>query len=166
MNEWIHKNWKELKTICHKISRQDNVDDLFQMCVEQFLTNKKVKDIPNEQKFYFFTKIVRNQSQSKTSRYYIQYKKFQFQEFPNIEVEDIPYSDNKIDLDWVKLQIENDKKGEDWYFARIFELYIEEKCLLKDLSKRTSIPKASLSRDVNRYRNILKERRINYLKLN
>jgi hypothetical protein len=61
-------------------------------------------------------------------------------------------------MDWVRKQLE-ELKVEDWYYARLFELYIEEGCSLTKLNKRTTIPLAPLSRDINKVRTILKEKR-------
>jgi hypothetical protein len=49
--------------------------------------------------------------------------------------------------------------NEEWYYGRLFELYIEEGCNLTKLNKRTTIPIVSLSRDINKVREILKQKR-------
>jgi DNA-directed RNA polymerase specialized sigma24 family protein len=68
------------------------------------------------------------------------------------------YEESPITFDWVLNEIEELKKTE-WYFARIFELYILEDCNLTKLSKRTTIPINSVSRDVNRVRRYLNQKR-------
>lgn len=152
LNDWITNNHNELKKICKRITKGQEYDDLLQLCIEQFIKNKRVNEVPDNQKLFFFTRIVLNNFNSKTSHYYRQYKKFNFSSIENVEVEYLEYEESPIDLDWVKRQIEKDKKGEDWYYARLFEIYIQQGCSVTNTSKLTSIPINSTSRDINKYR--------------
>ncbi len=144
--------------ICHKVTKTDDIDDLFQICVEDFIRNKKVKDIPDEQKLYFFTRIVKNNYNSTKSKYHYQYRKFKWEDVDDVEIVDEEYEETEFNLEWVKNEIENIKLDE-WYYGRLFELYLEEGASLTKLSKRTTIPINSVSRDINRVRTILKNKR-------
>ena len=155
---WITENFNELKTICKKVSRNKYTDDLFQVCLEQFIKNKTAPTIPEKSLLYFFVGIVRNNINSTTSPYYYQYGKTKYSEWVDIEIPDEEYEDSPITFDWVLEEIEELKKTE-WYYARIFELYILEDCNLTKLSKRTTIPINSVSRDVNRVRKYLNDKR-------
>jgi DNA-directed RNA polymerase specialized sigma24 family protein len=155
---WITENFNELKTICKKVSRNKYTDDLFQVCLEQFIKNKTAPTIPEKSLLYFFVGIVRNNINSTTSPYYYQYGKTKYSEWVDIEIPDEEYEDSPISFDWVLEEIEQLKKTE-WYYARIFELYILEDCNLSKLSKRTLIPINSVSRDVNRVRKYLNDKR-------
>lgn len=159
LNLWITNNYDELNKICRKIAKGQDHQDLLQSCIEQFLNNKKVQDVPDNQKLFFFTRIVLNNFNSNTSLYYRQYKKFNFSSIENIEVECLEYEESPIDLDWVNKQIEKDKQGDDWYYARLFQIYIEQGCSVTKTSKLTSIPINSCSRDINKYRRHLKKLR-------
>ena len=155
LNDWISNNIEELKKICSRITRGQDSEDLLQFSIEQFLNNKKVPNIPDKEKLYFFTRIVRNNYNSKSSPYYHLYKKFQFVEIENIEIPYLELEEDVITLDWVY----NELKKLDWYYRRMMEMYIEEECSITKLSKRTGIPLNSVSRDINKIRKILKERR-------
>ena len=155
LNDWISSNIEELKKICSSITRGQDSEDLLQLSIEQFLNNKKVPDIPDKEKLYFFTRIVRNNYNSKSSPYYHLYKKFQFLEIENIEIPYLELEEDVITLDWVY----NELKKLDWYYRRMMEMYIEEGCSITKLSKRTGIPLNSVSRDINKIRKILKEKR-------
>ena len=155
LNDWISNNIEELKKICSRITRGQDIEDLLQFSIEQFLNNKKVPNIPDKEKLYFFTRIVRNNYNSKSSPYYHLYKKFQFVEIENIEIPYLELEEDVITLDWVY----NELKKLDWYYRRMMEMYIEEGCSITKLSKRTGIPLNSVSRDINKIRKILKERR-------
>ncbi len=56
-------------------------------------------------------------------------------------------------------QLDEIKQGKDWYYGRLFELYIELGCSITKLSERTTIPINSVSRDINKIRKILNKKR-------
>ena len=155
MNDWLSENYNELKNICNKFSTPEEVDDLLHLCIEQFIKNKKVHQVPDDEKIYFFTKIVRNQYHSKSSKYHYTYRKYQFNESVEYDTPDVEYEEDSFNLNWVHEQL----KKIDWYYGRLFELYIEEGCSVTKLSKRTTIPINSVSRDINKVRRELKQLR-------
>lgn len=164
LNDWITNNHEELNKICKRIAKGEDYDDLLQLCVEQFINNKRVNDVPDKEKLFFFTRIVLNNFNSKTSHYYRQYKKFNFSSIENVELEYLEYEESPIDLNWVNKQIEKDKKDGDWYYSRLFEIYIQQNCSVTNTSKLTSIPINSASRDINKYRKHLIKLREEILK--
>lgn len=166
IGSWIESNLSELSLICNKITRSDTINDLLHCCIEQFLKNKKVPDLCDNEKLYFFARIVRNNYQSTSSQFYRQYKKHSYEELNDIDILDEPYQESPINLDWVHTQITKDKRDGNWYFARLFEIYIEEGCSIKNTSKRTTIPPNSVSRDINRYRNELRIKRKIFIRNN
>lgn len=155
INEWIKKNHNELQKICKAVSKSTDSNDLCQICIEQFLTNKKVKLVNPDSWLYFFTKIVQNNYYSKSSQFYYTYNKIKFSEYIETDEIDIEYSESEIDLTWVK----NELKTFDWYSKKLFELFIEENCSISKLSQRTTIPINSVSRDINKVRKELIKRR-------
>lgn len=155
LNIWIENNFNELKKICDKITRGEDSDDLLQLSVEQFLKNRKSDGIPDDQKLFFFARIVRNNYNSNSSPYYHTYRKFKFSEIDNVDIQYLSYEEPVIDLDWVTNQLSH----LEWYYKRLMELYIEEGCSITKLSKRTAIPINSVSRDINKVRKILVNKR-------
>jgi hypothetical protein len=162
LGEWIKNNFNELKLICKKVSRLDDVDDLLQICIELFLLNKKVPNIPDKEKLFFFARIVKNNFYSKSSPYYRIYK-FDFNELKENDVIQEEYEESEITIEWVKKQLKEIMKTE-WYFGRLFELYLEVGGSVTKLSKQTGIPINSVSRDINRTRKKLKILRENELR--
>lgn len=155
LNYWVEQNIKQLKKICSSITRGREYDDLLQLSVEQFLSNKKVPTIPDGERLFFFARIVRNNYNSKSSKYYYLYKKYQFTEIHGNEIEYLSIEEPTVNLEWVKDQLNN----MEWYYKRLMELYIEEGCSITKLSKRTTIPINSVSRDINKIRKILIQQR-------
>jgi DNA-directed RNA polymerase specialized sigma24 family protein len=164
LDNWIKSNYLELRKITSSISKLNDIDDLFQFCILQLLENKKVMEVPDKEKLFFYSRIVRNNFYSKSSPYYRTYNKLKLNEF-NIQTEPYdlqPENNQVIDFKWVEKEIKKLKKTE-WYYARLFELYIESECSISKLSQRTTIPINSVSRDINRVRRHLNKQRNNLL---
>ena len=161
MNEWVEKNYIRIKKMCDKFNIGIDTDDLCQSCIEQFLINKKVSELPEDRWFYFLTRIVMNNAQSNTSKFYTEYRKHKFSEIKNIELVDVEYEEG-ITYDWVLEQIKEIKKDE-WYYGRLFELYLQVGCSISKLAEMTTIPLNSVSRDINKIRKILREKRKQHL---
>lgn len=159
MNRWIEENYENLKRICQRISNENDVDDLFHSCLEQFLNNKNSKDIPDDkQRLYFFTRLVKNNYNSVTSNYHYQYRKMKFSDIGDVELPQVEPTE-EITIEWVKEELNKMKKTDQWYYGRLFELYLEEGGSIVKLSKKTTIPINSVSRDINKVRKILRKKR-------
>lgn len=157
LNDWIEQNIEKLKHITYKVAKEIN-EDLFQVCIEQLLKNPKSNNLTDKERLYFFVKIVKNNFYSKSSQYYYAYTKYQFSELSQIEIAD--EEPNTFDeLEWVHSQIDKDKKTKNWYYARLMEIFIEEGGSIMNTTKRTTIPRNSVSRDINKYRQVLIRRR-------
>lgn len=150
-------NYERLKGICRSIVKDNDVDEILHFCIDQAYSNPKFSKIENDDgKIYFFTKIVLNNIKSNSSRYFKTYRKHVYEEVGGLEIgstED--YEESPIDLEWVYEEIKK-LKVDEWYFARLFELYIQEGCSLTKLHLRTTIPLVSLSRDIRYVREKLK----------
>lgn len=149
----------KLMEVCKSVAKQNNVDELLHYCIDQVITNEKFLSIENDaQRYFYFTRIVLNNYNSKTSPYHRTYRNDKVSLIGETDVEDKSEYVDKCDLDWVKIELKEMMK-EEWYYARLFELYIEENCNLSKLNKRTTIPLGPLSRDINKVRTQLKNKR-------
>jgi hypothetical protein len=161
VKDWFNKNYIKLRNICKSISKENDVDELLHFCIDNLITNDKFNNIVDDNgKTYYFTRVVINNWKSKSSPYYTTYRK----EIPRVIDYDIELADLQveeeidIDMEWVRTKLKH-IMNEEWYYGRLFELYIEEGCNLTRLNKRTTIPLVSLSRDINKVREILKQKR-------
>lgn len=163
VNDWFNLNYDRLKTICKKVSKLDDVDELLHFCLEQVLFNQKFKGIENdEERVYFFTRIVTNNFNSVKSPYHTKYRKHKFLDITDVneshQIDRNPPNFEDIDMEWVKYQLKVIAEKE-WYYSRLFQLYIEEGCSLTKLSNRTTIPLNTVSRDIKRVREKLRKLR-------
>lgn len=158
LNDWIEKNINELRKICNSVARQNNTDDLLQLSIHQLLTNKKIQDIPDGEKLYFFARIVRNNFNSKTSKYHKIYRKTNFVELgSNLDIPQEEYEEPILTIEWMLEELELLKK-EDWYLATITLHFLSEGCNLTKLSKKVGIPINNLSRDIKKVKLILNKK--------
>ena len=158
LNDWIEENITELRKICNRVAKQNNTDDLLQVSIQQFLTNRKITLVPNGEKLFFFARIVRNNFNSKTSKYHKIYRKTNFVELgSNIDIPQEEYTDPILTIEWVLNELEEMKKY-DWYLAQITLHYFAEDCNLTRLSKKIGIPINNLSRDIKKVKLILNDK--------
>lgn len=173
-NEWFNKNYMRLKKICENIAKDKYCDDYFHFILEQTLKNKKFKEIENnEERIYFFSRIAKLNWISVKSPWRQHQKNFNFDELPKYfgekETDEIEFDEielvEDIDMNWVNNELKIMKRGKDWYYARLFELYIDAGASLTETSIRTTIPINSVSRDIKKVREILKKKRREHLGL-
>lgn len=157
--EWFGENYNRLKNICKSITKENNVDELLHYCIDKMIDSEKFELLKKDSdKIYYFTRVVLNNYNSKTSPYHTRYRNSKITNLDGTDVVDIVEEHDIIDMEWVRKQLKEIMKDE-WYYGRLFELYIEEGCNLTKLNKRTTIPLAPLSRDINRVRKILIKKR-------
>jgi len=157
--EWINSNHREAMDMVRKICvDKDAQDDLFQCVVEQLLEKpKKINEIPDSQKMYYFIRVVRNNYNSKTSPYHKVYRKNQNHHTPLLEeitedFADEEYKETLPDIKWVYKQLEEF----DWFDRDLFVLWLEMGTLTS-VSKQTQIPLNSVGRYINKTKQKLKE---------
>ena len=155
LNDWIQQNINELRKICNSISRQNNIDDLLQVCIEQLLKSKRIHEVPETERLFFFARIVRNNFNSKTSKFHKIYRKNNFVELSsNIDIPIDDYEEPVLSIEWVLEEVDKIKQY-DWYLGQIFLLWLSRGANLTQLSKATGIPINNLSRDIRQVKNIL-----------
>lgn len=167
IGKWLEKNNNILiKMVGDIIKNENDVMDLYQSVVEQILSKpEKVNKIPDEQKTYYFIRLIKNNYYSKTSPYHYKIRKDGERYSPLDEsvLEQMPdtlYDESIPDIFWVKEQLEN----LDWFSRDLFLLYIELETITK-VSNQTQIPMNSVSRYIKKIKDILKDKWENERKL-
>lgn len=155
LKNWIEENINELKKICNRVAKQNNTDDLLQVSIEQLINNKRINDVPVNERLFFFAKIVRNNFNSKTSKYHKIYRNNRYVELNyNIDISNEEYEEPILTMEWVLEEVEKIKQY-DWYSGQIFLLWLAQGANLTKLSKQTGIPINNLGRDIRQVKNYL-----------
>ena len=143
-------------TICKS---PDDTGDLYSCVVEQLLKKpKKIDEIPDSQKKYYFIKVVKQNWHSKTSPYHYQYRKPTQHHRPIIDnlteqIEDEEYEETIPTMEWVEKTLNEEF---DWYERDLFKLWVEMGTLT-NVSKKTQIPLNSVGRHIKQIKIKLKE---------
>ena len=161
--EWISKNNSLLIQTTKNITKNaDDTMDLYQSVIEQLLEKpEKMNSINDEQKLYYFIKVIKNNYFSKTSPY-----KYHLEKYNNSHIrkddmlyfdsEDTPYTEDIPDMVWVRTEL--DKMG--WFEADLFTLWIEMGTLI-DVHRETTIPINSVGKYIKEIKKDLYQRWIN-----
>lgn len=148
LQQWIDENHNRLLEITTKISKGVDTNDLYQLSIEELLNNRNIRSVPDNEKFFYFARIVKNQFASKNSKFHKIYRKHKFVELDsNIDIIEEEYQEPIVTLDWVLNEIEKIKE-KDWYLGQVFLLFLSKDANLTRTSKITGIPINNLSRDI------------------
>ena len=148
LNEWIDKNHKELKHIVGRITcNHHESDELFQEVILQLLEKpNKINVLPDEEKIYYFIRVVKNNWNSSTSPYQYQKQKLKKLNIPYTHKHgksllDETYNENTPDMEWVYGEINK----LEWFDRDLFRLWLELGTYTK-VSQDTTIPLNSVGK--------------------
>lgn len=148
---WLNDNYDMLMDRVRTISNDADADDLFMCVVEQLLNkSQQIDEIDDKQKLYYFIRVIKNNYNSKTSRYHYEMRKNNHHHTTLLEditehFVDDPYTETIPDMIWV----ENQLNRLEWWEKDIFLLWVELGTLTK-VSQQTSIPINSVGRYINK----------------
>ena len=159
-NSWLENNHTELIRITGGITKSpQEVDDLYSCVVEQLLKkSEKLDELPDNQKRYYFIRVLKNNYNSKTSPYHYQYRKPIEHHMDLIETITEGFSDDEYvettpDMIWVEKTL---NKEFNWYERDLFMLWVELGSLT-NVSKQTQIPLNSVGRQIKQIKIKLKK---------
>lgn len=147
-----------LDVVKNIVTNQDDIDDLYHCVLEQILKGKKFDGIDDDQRIFYFVRVLKNNYFSKTSPYYYQYKKNPAKE----DFKDITYFDTKADeeyiqnlpdIHWIHEQLTH----LNWFDRDLFLMWLEMGSLTA-VSKQTTIPLNSVGRYIKTTKEILKNK--------
>lgn len=157
-SRWLNNNDDKLrKKVRELVKNIDEADELYHFVVLQLLEkSKKIDQVPDNQKEYFFIRTIKNNYYSKTSPYYYLYKhkKHNHQTLNNEITEDFTdeeYKETIPDIEWVRTHL-NDFN---WFDKDLFLLWLELGTIT-NVAKQTKIPLNSVGRYINKTKNELR----------
>lgn len=158
--DWLGNNHEILWGITLNITKdKDTCGDLYSCVVEQLLKKQhKLNELTDQEKKYYFIKVLKTNYYSKTSPYHYEYRKHQHNHIPLLEeitedFSDEEYEETIPDIEWVEKRLEEDF---DWYSRDLFMLWIELGTLT-NVSHQTRIPLNSVGRHINKTKKKLRE---------
>lgn len=161
-NDWLSKNNNKLIEVTKNITKNaEDTMDLYQSVLIQLIPQgDKLDTIKDEEKLYYFIKVLKTNWFSSTSPY--QYKK---QKHDNRHVEYLDYIDYREDEEYKEdipdiLWVETQLHDIGWFEHDLFMLYYEMGTLTS-LHKETSIPINSVGKYIKEIKQELKKRWLN-----
>ncbi len=164
-NSWINKHHNELKHVVGRItSNHPDSDELLQEVMLQLLEKPdKINMLPDEQKLYYFIRVVKNNWHSSTSPYQYHKQKIKSLHIPydhnkGEKVLDEVYEENTPDMEWVYCELNQ----MEWFNRDLFRLWVELGTYT-NVSKQTTIPLNSVGKYI---KDTIKELNIRWDKQN
>ena len=162
LDKYLTDNYDKLKDISYNITN-GNGEDLLSFVIEEIYKCDQIRlreIIERGQMTFYIVRIMLNQYQSKTSRYYYKYKKY-YEYHTTTTIESIT-ADNteytikdKKEVEEKLAWIEEKLKDLYWFDAEIFRIYYREGFSLNQMAKETKISRATIYKAVKNVKNYL-----------
>ncbi len=148
LNNWISKNYIELQHVVGRITNNHpDSDELYQEVMLQLLEKpEKINRLKDEEKLYYFIRVVKNNWHSSTSPFQYQRQKLKRLNIPydhkhGKTLLDDDYEVNTPDMEWVYHEVNK----MEWFDRDLFKLWCELGTYTK-VSKDTTIPLNSVGK--------------------
>lgn len=158
-NEWLSKNNNKLIEVTKNITKNaEDTMDLYQSVLTQLIPQgDKLDTIKDDEKLYYFIKVLKTNWYSNTSPYQYKKQKHDKQHVEYLDYidyrEDEEYTEDIPDIVWVETQLHDIG----WFEHDLFMLYYEMGTLTS-LHKETSIPINSVGKYIKEIKQELKKR--------
>jgi|TARA_R100000781_G_C4052248_1_gene118058 DNA-directed RNA polymerase specialized sigma24 family protein len=162
LNKYLEDNYDKLQDVSYNITNGKG-EDLLSFVIEELYKcdQQRLKEIILEKKMTFYViRIMLNQYNSKTSRYYYKYKKYyEYHTTTTIEsitADNTEYSiKDKKEVEQKLEWIEHKLKDLYWFDAEIFRIYYREGFSLNQMAKETKISRATIYKAIKNVKNYL-----------
>ena len=111
------------------VKNEDDRDDLFHCVLEQILKGKKFDGLPDDQRVFYFVRVLKNNYFSKTSPYYYQYKKNPAKE----DIKEMTFFEGRLDEEY-----KNELPDMSWVYEQLTHLNWFDRDLFNFLSSARS----------------------------
>jgi len=161
IENYLSTNYYQLYNIALKMTKQDPLTkDLLHECILQ-LYDKEVITLKNYDENsikYYIVAVMRINYFSKTSPFH--YRIRRERQIMNVDVAtcwDISYEQQEFETERVYQLLEENYAELDWFKKSLLDLYLSLNRSMNAVSRKTNIPKTSISRYINEIRKIVKE---------
>ena len=163
LNDYFEANYQKLKEISLKIAGVSNCENLLHFVIEEIYKcdQDRINEIiQKKQMTFYFVRVMLNQHQSKTSRFYYKYRKYYEYHVTGIRESISP--DTSKDNTKKKQEVEErlewiEEKLKDlyWFDAEVFRIYYKEGFSLSEMQRATKINKNTLYKSIKNVKNYL-----------
>jgi hydroxymethylpyrimidine pyrophosphatase-like HAD family hydrolase len=161
IEDYIAKNYYIIYNIALKMTKQDPLtkdllhEVILQLYDKQVITLKNYDD--NSIKYYIVA-VLRINYFSKTSPFH--YRIRRERQLMNVDVAtcwDISYEQQEFETERIYQLLEENYAELDWFKKSLLDMYLSLNSSMNAVSRKTNIPKTSISRYINEIRKIVKE---------
>ena len=163
LNKYLIQNYDRLKEISLKIAGVKEQEDLLHFVIEELYKcdQDRINEIiEKKQMTFYIVRVILNQYNSKTSRYYYKYKKYY--EYQTTRIIECLSPDTSKDNTKKKEEVEErlewiEEKLKDlyWFDAEVFRIYYKEGFSLSEMQRATKINKNTLYKAIRNVKNYL-----------
>ena len=163
LNDYLIENYNKLKDMAYNIGGQQS-DDLLSFIIEELYRcdQERINEIiENKQMTFYIVRVMLNQFNSKTSRYYYKYNRYYEYHITgiieSISPDNVEFQIEKKEqfekrLKWVQKKL----KDLHWFDSTLFKIYYLDSHSLNTLTKATKIPRATIYKVIKRVKKHLK----------
>tara|TARA_R100001463_G_scaffold133265_1_gene194501 strand:+ start:231 stop:737 length:507 start_codon:yes stop_codon:yes gene_type:complete len=163
LDKYLIENYEKLKEIAYNIAGVKEYEELLHFIIEELYKCDQIRlreIIEKKQMTFYAVRVMMNQYQSKTSRYYYKYKKY-YEYHATQTIESLSADKSKsnkkkkeeieVKLDWIEEKL----KDLYWFDAEVFKLYYRENFSLSEMAKATKINKNTLYKAIRNVKTYL-----------
>lgn len=161
IQDYLNRNYYHLEKIANKLTKGDPLTkDLLHECILQVLEKDRVTLHKNDDNSitYYFTAIMRINYFSKTSPFH--YRIRRERQIMNVDLStcwDLSEEQQEFETERIYQLLEINYSELNWFQKSLLDMYLSLNSSMNAVSRKTNIPKTSISRYINEIRNIVKE---------
>ena len=161
IENYIANNYYTIYNIALKMTKQDPLTkDLLHEVILQLYDKQVItlKDYDDNSIKYYIVAVLRINYFSKTSPFH--YRIRRERQLMNVDVAtcwDISYEQQEFETERIYQLLEENYAELDWFKKSLLDMYLSLNSSMNAVSRKTNIPKTSISRYINEIRKIIKE---------
>ena len=161
IEDYIAKNYYVLYNIAQKMTKQDPLTkDLLHECILQLYDKEVItlKNYSDDSIKYYIVAVMRINYFSKTSPFH--YRIRRERQIMNVDVAtcwDLSYEQEEFETEMIYQLLELNYAELDWFKKSLLDMYLSLNSSMNAVSRKTNIPKTSISRYINEIRKTVKE---------